>query len=213
MATIDRRRGKRPKGRMEEREPDNLSEVLNDIEQTADAHPESKPLTLGDLLDSVGRRSYGPLLLLIGLFAISPATALPLMTWATAVLTLVVAGQMAVGLPNIWLPKAARNIRIGRRTVHDSVEKSRPAARWIDHLLRKRLEFLSKPPFVNIVALCVIAAALITFPLGLVPLLPLIPGIAIVAFGLGMTARDGVWLLLGTLIVGGAFWLAIPRLF
>ncbi|PZO56202.1 MAG: polysaccharide synthesis protein exod [Alphaproteobacteria bacterium] len=213
MATIDRRWGKRPEGRMEEREPDNLSEVLDDIEQTADAQPEAQPLTLGDLLDSVGRRSYGPLLLLIGLFAISPATALPLMTWATAVLTLVVAGQMAVGLPNIWLPKAARNIRIGRRTVHDSIEKGRPAARWIDHLLRKRLEFLSKPPFVNIVALCVIAAALITFPLGLVPLLPLIPGIAIVAFGLGMTARDGVWLLLGTLIVGGAFWLAVPRLF
>jgi hypothetical protein len=213
MATIDRRRDKRPEGRMEEREPDNLSEVLDDIEQTADAQPEAQPLTLGDLLDSVGRRSYGPLLLLIGLFAISPATALPGMTWLTAALTLVVAGQMAIGLPTIWLPSIARNIRIGRKQVREGVEKGRPAARWIDHLLRKRLEVLSRPPFVNIVALCVLAAALITFPLGLIPLLPIIPGIAIVAFGLGMTARDGVWLLLGTLIVGGAFWLAIPRLF
>jgi len=43
--------------------------------------------------------------------------------------------------------------------------------------------------------------------------LPLIPGIAIVAFGLGMTARDGVWLTLGVLVVSGAFWLAIPKLF
>jgi hypothetical protein len=93
------------------------------------------------------------------------------------------------------------------------VEKSRPAARWIDHLLKARLQFLSKPPFANLVALMVLAAALITFPLGLVPLLPLIPGIAIVAFGLGVTARDGVWLLLGTLIVGGAFWLLFTRVF
>ncbi|MBX9747376.1 MAG: exopolysaccharide biosynthesis protein [Hyphomonadaceae bacterium] len=198
---------------MSDTEPDNLNEVLDEIVETADAKADSQPLTLGDLLDSVGRRSYGPLLLLIGLFAISPATALPGLTWLTAGLTLVVAGQMAIGLPRIWLPKFARNVRIGRRNVREGVEKGRPAARWIDHLLRKRLEFLSRPPFVNLVALCVIAAALITFPLGLIPLLPLIPGIAIVAFGLGMTARDGLWLLLGLLIVGGAFWLAIPRIF
>lgn len=194
-------------------EPNNLGGVLDEIEETADAQPASRPLTLGDLLDSVGRRSYGPLLLVIGLIAISPVTAIPGMTWATAVLTLIVALQIAIGRERIWLPKSALNIKVGRRDVHKGVEKSRPAARWIDHLLRPRLEFLSKPPFVNIVGIICVAAALITFPLGLIPLLPLIPGIAIVAFGLGMTARDGVWLTLGVLVVGGAFWLAIPRLF
>ena len=194
-------------------EPNNLGGVLDEIQETADAQPASRPLTLGDLLDSVGRRSYGPLLLVIGLIAISPVTAIPGMTWATAVLTLIVALQIAIGRERIWLPKSALNIKVGRRDVHKGVEKSRTAARWIDHLLRPRLEFLSKPPFVNIVGIICVAAALITFPLGLIPLLPLIPGIAIVAFGLGMTARDGVWLTLGVLVVGGAFWLAIPRLF
>lgn len=194
-------------------EPSNLNDVLDEIEETADAQPASLPLTLGDLLNSVGRRSYGPLLLVIGLFAISPATALPGLTWASAVVTLIVAGQMALGLRHLWLPKSALKLRIGRRDVHAGVEKTRPAARWVDHLLKPRLQFLSKPPFVNLVALMCLGAALITFPLGLVPLLPLIPGIAIVAFGLGVTARDGVWLLLGMVIVGGAFWLALPRLF
>jgi len=194
-------------------EPNNLSGVLDEIEETAEAKPASKPLTLGDLLDSVGRRSYGPLLLVIGLIAVSPVTAIPGLTWATAALTLIVALQIAIGRERIWLPKSALNITVGRRDVHKGVEKSRPAARWIDHLLRPRLEFLSKPPFVNIVGVICVLAALITFPLGLIPLLPLIPGIAIVAFGLGMTARDGVWLTLGVLVVSGAFWLAIPRLF
>lgn len=194
-------------------DPTNLSGVLDEIEGTAEAQPASRPLTLGDLLNSVGRRSYGPLLLVIGLIAISPVTAIPGTTWATAVLTLIVALQIAIGRERIWLPKSALNIKVGRRDVHKGVENSRPAARWIDHLLRPRLEFLSKPPFVNIVGVICVLAALITFPLGLIPLLPLIPGIAIVAFGLGMTARDGVWLTLGVLVVSGAFWLAIPRLF
>ena len=30
-----------------------------------------------------------------------------------------------------------------------------------------------------------------------------------VFFGLGMVARDGLWLLLGTALLGGAFWLAM----
>lgn len=194
-------------------EPSNLNDVLNEIEETADGQPPSQPLTLGELLNSVGRRSYGPLLLVIGLFAISPATALPGMTWATAVLTLIVAGQMALGLPRIWLPRQALGLRIGRRELREGVENSRPAARWVDHLLRRRLELLSKPPFVNLVALLCVGAALVTFPLGLIPLAPLVPGVAIVAFGLGMTARDGVWLLLGMLIASGAFWLTLLRLF
>ncbi|HVK81829.1 MAG TPA: exopolysaccharide biosynthesis protein, partial [Verrucomicrobiae bacterium] len=128
-------------------------------------------------------------------------------------LTLLVAGQMALGMKRIWLPRKAREMALPRDSVKGAVEKSRGVAKFVDTLLKPRLTFLSKPPFVNLVALLVIGAALITFPLGLVPLLPLIPGLAVVFFGLGMTARDGLWLLLGTLAVGGAFWLALPLIF
>ena len=41
------------------------------------------------------------------------------------------------------------------------------------------------------------------FPLGLVPFAPLAPGVAIVIFGLGMTAKDGLFLLLGSVWAGG----------
>jgi hypothetical protein len=47
----------------------------------------------------------------------------------------------------------------------------------------------------------------------LIPFAPLAPGLAVVFFGLGMTARDGLWLALGTAVVGGAFWLAKPLIF
>ncbi len=62
----------------------------------------------------------------------------------------------------------------------------------------------------NLIALFCIAAALITFPLGLIPFAPLAPGLAVVFFGLGMTARDGLWLTLGAVALGGAIWLAAP---
>lgn len=191
-------------------EPANLEDVLDDIVAKCDGDATPDSLTLAEILDSVGRRSYGPLLLVIGLFAISPATIVPGMTWLAAALTLLVAGQMALGLPRIWLPRKALQAQLPRNAVRSGIEKGRGAARAVDKLLKPRLTFLSKPPFVNLVALMVIAAALITFPLGLIPFAPLAPGLAVVFFGLGMVARDGLWLTLGTLAMGGAFWLVKP---
>ena len=168
---------------------------------------------MGEIFESVGRRSYGPLLLVIGLFAISPATVLPGMTWFAAALTLLVAGQMALGMKRIWLPQKALGATLPRDKVHEGLEKARPWARRIDSVLKPRLTFLAKPPLVNLVALFCIAAALITFPLGLIPLAPIVPGLAVVFFGLGMTAHDGLWLSLGMLVLGAAFWLAAPLVF
>jgi hypothetical protein len=187
-------------------EATNLSGVLDEIETRAH-ESDSDPFTLGDIIEAVGRRSYGPLLLVIGLFAISPATIVPGMTWLAAALTLIVAGQMLFGMKRLWLPRKALKAKLPREASLQAIDKTRPWAKRIDSVLKPRLIFLSQPPFVNVVALFVIAAALITFPMSLVPLAPLAPGFAVVFFGLGMVARDGLWLLLGAAALAGAFWL------
>ncbi len=187
--------------------------MLDEIADKVDRDDTPDSLTIGEIFDSVGRRSYGPLLLVIGLFAISPATIVPGMTWLTAALTLLVAGQMALGMKRVWLPRKALGATVPRDKVHEGLEKARPMARRVDAVLKPRLTFLAKPPFVNLVALFCIAAALITFPLGLIPFAPLAPGLAVVFFGLGMTAHDGLWLSLGMLVLGAAFWLAMPLVF
>ncbi|GAM97510.1 exopolysaccharide synthesis, exoD [alpha proteobacterium U9-1i] len=194
-------------------EANNLTGVLEEIADKVDHDDSADSLTLGEVFESVGRRSYGPLLLVIGLFAISPATVLPGMTWFAAALTLLVAGQMALGMKRIWMPQKALSACLPRQAVHNGMEKARPWARRVDAVLKPRLTFLAKPPFVNLVALFCIAAALITFPLGLIPLAPIVPGLAVVFFGLGMTAQDGLWLSLGMLVLGAAFWLAVPLVF
>lgn len=194
-----------------EDEPDTLTEVLDEVqEQVGDERTAPVDMSMGELLGAVGRQSYGPLLLIIGLFAISPATVIPGMTWFAAALTILVAGQMALGFRHMWLPRWVLNAKAPRALVRVGVREARDWSGRIDGLLRPRLQFLARPPFVNIVALMCIAAALITFPLGLIPLAPLAPGLAVVFFGLGMTARDGLWLGLGTAAVICAGWLAAP---
>ncbi len=193
--------------------PRGLSDVFDELAYSVNRESETEHVRLGVLLSAVGRRSYGPLLLLIGLFAISPATVLPLMTSVAAAITLLIAGQMALGLQRPWLPKAVLNIKVPRKPFCAFLDRARPRVERLDGVwLRPRLEILAAPPFVNVVALCVIAAALITFPLSLIPFAPLAPGLAVVMFGLGMTARDGVWLLLGMAVMAMAFVVAAPLL-
>jgi len=192
--------------------PSNLSGVLDEIADRADDSADAQ-MTIGDILDAVGRRSYGPLLLVVGLIAVSPITIIPGMSWLTAALVFVIAGQMAIGRRRVWLPKSALGASFPRQALEQGLEKARPWAARIDKLLKPRLAFLSRPPFVNLVALACLFAAAITIPLSLIPIAPLAPSLAIVFFGLGMTAHDGLWLGLGLSLSALAAWLVFPLIF
>jgi hypothetical protein len=124
------------------------------------------------------------------------------MTWLSAGLTLIIAAQMLLGMQRPWLPRGMLERTVSRDMLVKGVNGFRPMARRIDALLKPSLTFLTAVPFVNLIALLCVGAALITVPLGFIPLAPIAPGLAIVVFGLGLTARDGRLLLLG--IVGSA---------
>lgn len=189
--------------------PDGLADVLDELSYNINRESDLG-IRLGVLLSAVGRRSYGPLLLLTGLIAISPLTVLPFTTSIVAAITLLIAAQMAIGLKRPWLPKQVLDIRVPRKAFFAFLDNARPRVERLEGvILRQRWSFMTVPLFVNLVALCVCAAALITFPLSLIPFAPLAPGIAIVLFGLGMTARDGVWLAVGIALTAAAVWLVL----
>jgi len=194
--------------------PGGLSDMFDELAYNVNRDSAQEGVKLGVLMSAVGRRSYGPLLLVIGLFSISPATVLPGMTSVAAFMTLLVAGQMALGLQRPWLPKRILEIRVPRRMLFQFIDSARPKVEAIDGVwLRQRWSFLTVPLFVNLVALCVMAAALITFPLSFIPFAPIAPGLAVVLFGLGMTARDGLWLAVGVSMTATIVLLALPVLF
>lgn len=192
---------------------ENLTGLLDHLCKLVDCAPGAetpeKKVSARAIFEAIGRRAYGPLLLLLGLFSISPLTAVPGMTWATAALTLVIALQLAFGMQRPWLPGGLLKAEVSAQAVVKAVDVLRPWARRIDVVLRPRFAFLTKLPFVIFIGLLCALAALITFPLGFIPLAPLAPGLAIVLFGLGLVARDGVLLTIGAATVIGGVVLAM----
>ncbi len=193
----------------------NLSSLLDVLQEEVDRDPngggEAK-ITLEMILELIGRRAYGPILLVIGLLALSPLTVVPGATWVFAAITLVICVQMALHKDHPWMPQKALRMNVSEDRLEKFIKAVRPTARFVDRFIQPRLTFLSQPPWAIGIAFMCALAALISFPLGLVPFLPMAPALAIAFFGLGLTARDGLMLALGAGLVGAAFWVVFTRL-
>jgi hypothetical protein len=196
------------------RDVENLSGLLDRIALETQGVGEEK-VRIGDLLSAIGRRAYGPLLLAIGLFSISPATIVPGLTWASAAVTFLIAAQLTLGMKRPWVPRRALDIEVPKAPLDGAIRRLKPWAARIDRIIRPRFVALADPPCVNLIGLLAMAAALVTIPLGFTPFAPLVPGIAIVLLGLGVTARDGLLLSYGAAAMVGAgilVWREAPRL-
>jgi len=170
---------------------------------------EGESVSVRDLLNAVGRRSYGPVILLLGFIALSPLSLIPGANSLVAVITLIFAVQMVFGRAFPWLPKRALDFSFPRKHLITGVAVMDKHAHTIDQLLKPRLTFLTRSPFVQMVAMACVAAALVTIPLSFVPLGPLLPSITILFFGLAITARDGFLLILAGVTLSGALYLMI----
>lgn len=89
------------------------------------------------------------------------------------------------------------------------IDKAKPWAKRLSRIVHARLTFLTETPFVQLVALICIALCITIYPLGFIPFAVAAPGAGLLFFGIGLTARDGVVILLGMSFVGLTIWLLI----
>ncbi|MEE9380393.1 MAG: exopolysaccharide biosynthesis protein, partial [Hyphomonadaceae bacterium] len=68
------------------RQVNNLHSLMRSLVVNTDG----ERVTVRDLLNAVGRRSYGPILLLLGFIGISPLSIVPGANWLVALLTLII---------------------------------------------------------------------------------------------------------------------------
>jgi len=170
-----------------------LSDVLASIsQQTAGEH-----VTFGEILETFGSRAFGPILLIPALIAVLPTGAIPGMSLLTGSIIALVAVQLLVMRPSPWLPRKLTAWSFPRDKLVASLEAARPYTSWIDRFLRPRWTVLLDQPFSQISALICLTMALSMFPLALLPFAVAIPGISVALIALGMTARDGVLLVVG----------------
>ena len=153
-------------------------------------------VSVADLMDVIGERSFGPLLLVPSLIAVSPVGAIPGLPAITSAVIVLIAAQILLRHEHFWIPGWLARRSMDAHKMERGLETFRPVARFVDHLLRPRLPWLTDGPFFYAIALLCLLIGLVTPILELVPLGGIPPNAAVVAFSLAITARDGVWALL-----------------
>ncbi|KMW57421.1 exopolysaccharide synthesis protein ExoD-related protein [Candidatus Rhodobacter oscarellae] len=163
---------------------------------------EGDAASLDWILAQLHERAFGLFLLVLALpccipflYGVPQIVSLPLMF---------VAMQILIGRKTPWLPR-----RLGARTVsaealHGLAARAGPWLRRIEAFSRPRLGALTRAPMDQLVGLAlVLFSASILVPL---PGTNTVPGFAVVIVSMGLLQRDGVLVVLGTLL--GTAWIA-----
>lgn len=181
-------------------EPRNLVELMQAIESI---DTPSGRIRFDEVLDAIGRRAFGPLLLLAGLVTLAPIiSGIPGVPSLMALFTLLVCVQLLIGRRTFWLPRWLCN----RTLPSDKVRKAlkwmyRPAA-WIDRLLHPRITFMTGNRGMQLSALTCLVISLAMPPMEFIPFSVNIAGVALTLFGLSFMARDGLLAILAFVITG-----------
>lgn len=192
-------------------EPHSLEELIDTIEAI---EAPSGQISFDAVLDAIGRRSFGPLLLLAGLVTLAPViSGIPGVPVAMGLFTLLISAQLLLGRRTFWLPAWLRARKLARDKVHKGFSWMRKPARLIDRVLRHRCSFITGKRGVQLTALACLLLALVMPPMELVPLSANIAGTALSLFGLALMARDGLLSILGFMVTGFALVTVFYNLF
>ncbi len=163
-------------------------------------------LSVDELMDAIGQRTFGPLLLVPSLIAVSPVGAIPGLPLFTSIVIVLVATAILLHHDHVWIPRWLGHRSVDAGKMERGLTKFRPVARFIDHLLLPRLIWLTRGVFFYVIAVVVLLVGLVTPILELVPLGGIPPNAAVVAFSLAIIAKDGLWALIAfafTIASGG----------
>ncbi len=174
-----------------------IADLRQLLDRIGNAAGDSDRVSLYAIVEELGSRSFGPLLLLAGLVTLVPIIGdIPGVPTLMAIIVLLIAVQLLVGRRRLWLPRWLLDRSVARGKVDTALSWMQRPARFVDRLLRPRLSVFVNGPGVYAIALVCIVIAAATPPMEFVPFSANGAGIALTAFGLALIARDGLMALL-----------------
>ncbi len=163
-------------------------------------------MRLQDLMDGLGERSFGFVLLLFGV--LSAIAIVPGLATIIAIPLLFFGLQMLAGYRTPWLPKSISERSFAKADLLATIERAVPAMRWVETICKPRLLFLIGRVGERLLGLLVFILAIVIALPG--PGTNFAPGVAIAFMAIAIIERDGLLVFAG--VVGSFFALYIGYL-
>lgn len=159
-------------------------------------------VTVGQIIDYLKYRGFGPILALLSLFVIIVG-AIPLVPAIIGLAISFISIQMLIGKEHPWMPRKIRNLTIEKNKLEHILSFSKPYTNKLERILRMRLLFLFNRFSEIITAIMCLSLAIPMIAIGFIPMVPALFCLPILLFGIGYTAQDGLFIASGFIIIFG----------
>jgi hypothetical protein len=184
---------------MDRRRTQALSDVLDRLEQSA----RGDSIAVGDVVETLGHRSFAALMLTFSLISTSPASAIPGLTAMVAALVFLLVVQMIAGRDCVWLPGFVTRQRIATDKLCKGIGWLRKPVRFVERFLRPRLGFVYHRPLIYLPLGLILGLALFMPVMEAVPTSGSLASAVIAIFAAGLLTRDGALAILAALLLLG----------
>ncbi len=183
--------------------PETLTDVIDTVVEEANV----EHVSIRDIMTSISRISFTPLLLLPAISLVTPLSGIPLFATAMGMIISLVSLQMILHRDEIWLPEKILGLSVKSKRLRGALAHTEPFAQWLDNRARNRLTFLAEPPFVLVPQMfCLLSGLAMPF-LEFIPFSSSLMGLSVALLAFGMLARDGIILLIACIPYIGIGWL------
>lgn len=176
-----------------------LSDVLDQLETSAG----SETVSVQEVVDKLGRKSFASLMLIFSLISASPASAIPGITATVAAIVFLLVGQMIFGRECLWLPRFISRRRMSSAKLCKGIGWLRKPVIFVERYLKARLTFFLHRPWLFLPLGLILLLTLFMPFMELIPTSGSIASIVIALFAAGLLTRDGGLVLLSLLVLLG----------
>jgi hypothetical protein len=158
-------------------------------------------ISVGELMERLeDTDGPGPLLFALTLPVLLPMP--PGVSMLLALPLLMIAPQLVLARPRLWMPKALSQRTVTRKELVKLLHRVLPPVERFEKLTRPRLAFLTGRAGTRLVGVaCTLIAVVLILP---IPFANLVPSMACGVFAMGLTRRDGLLILAGYALIGVA---------
>lgn len=158
---------------------------------------------LRDVVEAFGETSFLPMLMVPALLVLSPLSGIPFFSSVCGLTIVFISAQMLwPGRDHLWLPDFLMRQQVDGEKARGAARRLRRLADWLDGHTRDRFHVLVSRPFrPQLEAICLLCGAAMPV-MEFVPFSSSILGLAVLCFCTAMLARDGLFVVLGFVVMG-----------
>jgi len=177
--------------------------ALSDVLDRLEAAIEGDEITIQEVIERLGRKSFASVMLIFSLISTSPASAIPGITAAVAAITFFLAAQMILGRDHLWLPRFITRRSLSTANLCKGIGWLRKPLHVVERFLKARLTFLFHRPWLYLPLVLIMALTLFMPFMELIPTSGSIASAVIALFAAGLLTRDGAFVIAALLLLLG----------